>query len=129
MKNKSVDIKKIEELLKESLKAYIEEAKKKKKKKSDDDDVEKKTKPNYQGLEDKLIGTMLKQSQVMAAAGLGDPKSATDRSLFSKKLRREKNELGGVYEFNEDELAAVTKVVSNPAAFLSTKKGAKRKSK
>lgn len=128
MENKSVDIKKIEALLKESLKSYIQEAKKKKKKESEDD-KENKTKANYQGLEDKLIGTMLKQSQVMAAAGLGDPKSATDRSLFSKKLRREKNELGGVYEFSEDELASVTKVVSNPAAFLSTKKGAKRKSK
>ena len=126
MENKSVDIKKIEALLKESLKSYIQEAKKKKK---SEDDKENKTKANYQGLEDKLIGTMLKQSQVMAAAGLGDPKSATDRSLFSKKLRREKNELGGVYEFSEDELASVTKVVSNPAAFLSTKKGAKRKSK
>jgi tetraacyldisaccharide-1-P 4'-kinase len=105
----------------------LEEAKKKKKSEEKEKEKEKETISDYQDLENKLIGTMLKQSQVMAAAGLGNPKSATDRSLFSKKLRKEKNDLGGVYQFNDDELASVTKVVSNPAAFLSTKKGKSKK--
>lgn len=122
--------KEIKDILRESLNSYLEETKKKdtsEKKEEDTEKKERKTNKDYQDLENKLIGTMLKQSQVMAAAGLGNPKSATDRSLFSKKLRREKNDLGGVYQFNDDELASVTKVVSNPAAFLSTKKGKKKK--
>ena len=65
---------------------------------------------------------MLKASQVMAAAGLGDPDNATDRSLFSKKLRREKNDEGGVYQFDDKELASVMKVINNPASYLNVKK-------
>ena len=76
---------------------------------------------HYGELERKLDGTMLKASQVMAAAGLGNPNDATDRSLFSKKLRREKNEDGGVYQFDEEELASVMKVVNNPASYLNKK--------
>jgi len=58
----------------------------------------------------------------MAAAGLGDPDNATDRSLFSKKLRREKNDEGGVYQFDDKELASVMKVINNPASYLNVKK-------
>jgi len=57
----------------------------------------------------------------MAAAGLGDPTNATDRSLFSKKVRKEKNDEGGLYQFDEKELASVIKVLNNPAAYLSVK--------
>ncbi len=77
----------------------------------------------YVEVQNKLSGTMLKQSQVMAAAGLGDPKDATDRSLFSKKVRKDKNDQGGTYMFDEKELASVVKVLNNPAAYLSIKKG------
>lgn len=72
----------------------------------------------YAEIQRKLDGTMLKASQVMAAAGLGKPDNATDRSLFSKKLRREKNEEGGVYQFNDDDLAVIMKVINNPTAFI-----------
>lgn len=76
----------------------------------------------YSEVQTKLQNTMLKQSQVMAAAGLGDPEDATDRSLFSKKVRKDKNSEGGTYMFNEKELAAVVKVLNNPTAYLNTKK-------
>jgi hypothetical protein len=78
---------------------------------------------DYASVQSKLSGTMLKQSQVMAAAGLGSPDDATDRSLFSKKVRKDTNDEGGQYLFNDKELASVIKVLNNPAAYLSVKKG------
>lgn len=104
----------IKETLRESLIQINEEKEKKKKKKN--------YTKNYGELQRKLDGTMLKASQVMAAAGLGDPDNATDRSLFSKKLRREKNDEGGVYQFDDKELASVMKVINNPASYLNVKK-------
>jgi hypothetical protein len=104
----------IKEILRESLIQINEEKEKKKKKKN--------YTKNYGELQRKLDGTMLKASQVMAAAGLGDPDNATDRSLFSKKLRREKNDEGGVYQFDDKELASVIKVINNPASYLNVKK-------
>jgi len=77
---------------------------------------------DYSEVQSKLSGTMLKQSQVMTAAGMGDPKNATDRSLFSKKVRQDKNDEGGSYLFDDKELASVIKVLSNPAAYLNVKK-------
>ena len=76
---------------------------------------------DYAEVQNKLQNTMLKQSQVMAAANLGDPKDATDRSLFSKKVRKDKNDEGGQYLFNDKELASVIKVLNNPAAYLNVK--------
>lgn len=78
---------------------------------------------DYAEVQSKLTNTMLKQSQVMAAAGLGNPKDATDRSLFSKKVRKDKNDDGGTYMFDDKELASVFKVLNNPAAYLNVKKG------
>jgi len=104
----------IKEILRESLIQINEEKETKKKKKN--------YTKNYGELQRKLDGTMLKASQVMAAAGLGDPDNATDRSLFSKKLRREKNDEGGVYQFDDKELASVMKVINNPASYLNVKK-------
>lgn len=77
---------------------------------------------DYSAVQNKLTQTMLKQSQVMAAAGLGDPNDATDRSLFSKKVRKDTNDQGGQYLFDDNELAAVIKVLDNPAAYLGVKK-------
>jgi len=77
---------------------------------------------DYSEVQTKLQNTMLKQSQVMAAAGLGDPNNATDRSLFSKKVRKDKNDEGGQYLFDDRELASVIKVLNNPAAYLNVKK-------
>jgi hypothetical protein len=77
---------------------------------------------NYSELERKLDGTLLKANQVMAAAGLGNPDDATDRSLFSKKIRREKNDEGGLYMFSDEDLAKIIKVINNPTAYLNVKK-------
>jgi hypothetical protein len=76
---------------------------------------------DYSAVQNKLTSTMLKQSQVMAAAGLGNPNDATDRSLFSKKVRKDKNDQGGQYLFDDKELASVIKVLDNPNAFLGVK--------
>ena len=72
----------------------------------------------YARIKRALDDTLLTQSQVMAAADLGDADNASHRSLFSKKVNRYKNpDTGSVYQFNQDELAKVTKVISNPPAF------------
>ena len=78
---------------------------------------------DYTALQNKLQHSLLKMNQVMHLAGLGKADSSTDRSLFSKKLRRETNDEGGVYSFDKDELASIIKVVNNPASYLGSKKG------
>jgi hypothetical protein len=103
----------IKELLRENLLIEDDNESKKKKVKYEKD---------YSEVQRKLDGTMLKQSQVMAAAGLGNKDDATDRSLFNKKVRKEKNEHGDPYLFNDDELASVLKVISNPVPYLNVKK-------
>jgi hypothetical protein len=90
------------------------------KKKSDDKQTNR-VETNYSELERKLSGTLLKANQVMAAAGLGDPDNASDRSLFSKKIRREKNDEGGLYMFSPDDLDKIIKVINNPTAYLNVK--------
>lgn len=81
-----------------------------------------KHKMDYSEIQRKLDGTLLKASQVMSAAGLGNPDDATARSLFSKKLRQETNDEGGVYSFDEKELASIIKVINNPTSYLGAKK-------
>ena len=76
---------------------------------------------DYSEVQRKLQDTMLKQSQVMAASGLGSPDDATARSLFSKKVRKDKNDEGGQYLFNDEELAAIVKVINNPGSYLNVK--------
>ena len=109
----------IKQILRESLNPFIEKlAEEEAEGKKDNAKYEK----DYSEVQRKLDGTMLKQSQVMAAAGLGNPNDATARSLFSKKVRKDKNDEGGQYLFDDRELAAVINVLNNPAAYLSTKK-------
>lgn len=111
----------IKELLREGLPLPVREAEPKKAEgegKADNAKYEK----DYSEVQSKLTSTMLKQSQVMAAAGLGNPNDATDRSLFSKKVRKDKNDEGGQYLFDDQELASVIKVLNNPAAYLNVKK-------
>ena len=108
-----MDKNKIKQLLRENLTEANAEATPKK----DNRNYEK----DYSEIQSKLDGTLLKASQVMAAAGLGNPDNATDRSLFSKKLRKDKNEEGGQYLFDDKELAAIVKVVNNPTAYFGSK--------
>ena len=99
--------------LRESLGAHINENK---------DGNSTNSEKDYNEIQRKLDGTLLKASQVMGAAGLGDPKDATARSLFSKKLRKEKNAEGGLYQFDEEELASIIKVINNPASYLNVRR-------
>lgn len=114
-----MDKNRIKEILREALTVPVQETKPKEEPngKSENRDYEK----DYAEVQSKLQHTMLKQSQVMAAAGLGNPKDATDRSLFSKKVRKDKNDEGGQYLFDDKELASVIKVLNNPAAYLNVK--------
>jgi len=47
------------------------------------------------------------QVGVMKAMGISDDNKGVNRSLFGKKLHRDKNDDGGVYEFSFDELAEI----------------------
>jgi hypothetical protein len=47
------------------------------------------------------------QVGVMKSMGISDDKKGVNRSLWGKKLHREKNDEGGVYEFSFDELAQI----------------------
>jgi hypothetical protein len=49
------------------------------------------------------------QADIMQMAGMGSVGDKTAESLFGKKLRREKNDEGGVYQFDEKERASVIK--------------------
>ena len=78
---------------------------------------------DYEEIQRKLNNTLLKQSQVMQAAGLGQSDDSTARSLFSKKVKKEINpDNGSTYQFDEDELSAVIKVINNPGSYLNVKK-------
>jgi len=109
----------IKEILRENLMGRIKETEPKQAPK---EKTNKNYEKEYSEVQSKLTNTMLKQSQVMAAAGLGNPDDATDRSLFSKKVRKDKNDDGGQYLFDDLELASVIKVLNNPVAYLSIKK-------
>jgi hypothetical protein len=116
----------IKDILREGLMSRIKEtqpqpqAAPKKDEKSKDEGKE--YEESYAEIQRKLTNSMLKASQVFAAAGLGAPDDATARSLNSKKLRRDTNSEGGRYQFSAEELSAITKVVNNPASYLNTKK-------
>lgn len=110
---------KIKERLRESLTQTVREVERPSKDSSNNDNhTEDNYEKDYAELERKLDGTMLKASQVMKAADLGSPDDATDRSLFSKKVRREKNDEGGIYQFSDEDLASVMTVISNPLSHI-----------
>jgi hypothetical protein len=107
----------IKNILRETFLVQIQEVKRKPKRKKSAK-LKKKFEADYQFVQDKLVGSILKQSQVMKAAGLGDPENATDRSLFSKKVRRFKNDEGSRYQFNRKELAKIVKILNNPLPYM-----------
>lgn len=51
------------------------------------------------------------QVGVMKSMGIADDKKGVNRSLWGKKLHREKNDEGGVYEFSFDELAQIRAIL------------------
>jgi hypothetical protein len=52
------------------------------------------------------------QADIMQMAGMGKVGDKTAESLFGKKLRREKNDEGGVYQFDDEERASVIKALA-----------------
>jgi hypothetical protein len=117
----------IKAILRENLMAKIKEAntnKESEESKSNDNSSENSGtyEKDYSSVQNALNDTLLKASQVMQAAGLGNSNDATARSLFSKKLNKETNDDGGKYLFNDAELAKIVKVINNPSSYLHTKK-------
>lgn len=47
------------------------------------------------------------QVGIMKSMGISDDEKGVNRSLFGKKLHQEKNDEGGLYQFNDDELAKI----------------------
>ena len=62
-------------------------------------------------------GKLLKLSQVMDAAGVGDANDATDRSEFGKKVSGKPDSDGKIRHLTPGEAAKMGKVVDNPIAF------------
>ena len=117
----------IKAILRENLMAKIKEAntnKESEESKSNDNSSENSStyEKDYSSVQNALNDTLLKASQVMQAAGLGNSNDATARSLFSKKLNKETNDDGGKYLFNDAELEKIVKVINNPSSYLHTKK-------
>ena len=62
--------------------------------------------------------SLLTKSQVMGAAGLGDPDDAGDRKYFNARVDGEETEDGTIRQFSDKDLAKVVKVITNPTAYL-----------
>ena len=60
---------------------------------------------------------LLKLSQVMDAAGIGDADNASDRSEMGKKISGKPDADGKVRYPTENEVVQMAKVVDNPTAF------------
>jgi len=60
---------------------------------------------------------LLKLSQVMDAAGIGDADNASDRSEMGKKISGKPDADGKVRHPTENEVVQMAKVVDNPTAF------------
>ena len=119
----------IQQMLRESLEAKLQEAEK-------DDD--KNTNKSFDELNDdekhevmtltKKIhnatqgkGKLLKLSQVMDAAGVGNANSATDRSAIGKAVSGKPDADGKVRHLSKRDAATMGKVVDNPVAYISNK--------
>ena len=76
--------------------------------KKDDEKVRSKWYTDVQNALDKGKNpTAPSQVGVMKSMGISDDKKGVNRSLWGKKLHREKNDDGGTYEFSFDELAQI----------------------
>ena len=62
-------------------------------------------------------GKLLKLSQVMDAAGVGDANSATDRSAIGKAVSGKPDADGKIRHLTVQQANAMGKVVDNPVAF------------
>ena len=120
----------IKKLLREFVENTLDEAKRKNTKRKKNKKKIANIDKDYASLQNKLLDSpILTQAGVMQASGLGNADDASDRSLFSKKVRKAKNDDGGIYKFNDEELGDISKVVNNPLAFTSRRTRKIKKSK
>jgi mannose/fructose/N-acetylgalactosamine-specific phosphotransferase system component IIB len=118
----------IQQMLRESLEAKIQEAEKDDKEGNKSfDELNKDEKQEVMTLTKKIHnatqgkGKLLKLSQVMDAAGVGNANSATDRSKIGKAVSGKPDADGKVRHLSKRDAATMGKVVDNPVAYLSNK--------
>lgn len=85
--------------------------------------------PKYKKVQDILKNDLFNHAAIIdRMSDWGDKSSATDRSLFRKRLHREKGEDGGIHEFSDDELSEIMSILRKAANEISgTKKKSKKK--
>jgi len=97
--------------LRESLMELSEDKEKDEK----DGDKEKNTKKDYSdvqlALDKDRDPTAPSQVGVMKKMGIPDDKKGVNRSLFGKKLHQEKNDEGGLYQFDDKELSRLRGII------------------
>ena len=118
----------IQQMLRESLEAKIQEAEKDDKEGNKSfDELNKDEKQEVMTLTKKIHnatqgkGKLLKLSQVMDAAGVGNANNATDRSKIGKAVSGKPDADGKVRHLSKRDAATMGKVVDNPVAYLSNK--------
>lgn len=119
----------IQQMLRESLEAKLQEAEKDDDKDTNKsfDELSKDEKHEVMTLTKKIHnatqgkGKLLKLSQVMDAAGVGNANSATDRSKIGKAVSGKPDADGNVRHLSKRDAATMGKVVDNPVAYLSNK--------
>jgi hypothetical protein len=80
--------------------------------KKDDDETRSKWYTDVQNALDKTKNpTAPSHVGVMKSMGVSDDEKGVNRSLWGKKLHRDKNDEGGVYEFSFDELAQIRAIL------------------
>ena len=106
-----MDKNKIKAFLRESLFSRIKEAPKKQSQKAPKPaDEETKIETEYAEIINGFKGLGAPtQADIMEMAGLGIVGDKTAEALFGKKLRREKNDEGSVYQFDAKERASIIK--------------------
>lgn len=105
----------IKKLVRESLINEDEKDRYKVDKKDDKDGREANTKRDYTDIQNALDKdknpTAPSHVGVMKSMGIEDDEFGVNRSLFGKKVHQEKNNEGGLYQFNEKELAKIRGIV------------------
>jgi hypothetical protein len=120
----------IKQLLRESLFGNVKEANKEGQEEESENngdntysEINKDEKKKVQTLTKKIknatqgAGKLLKLSQVMDAAGVGDADSATDRSRIGKAVSGKPDADGKIRHLSVKDANAMGKVVDNPVAF------------
>ena len=101
----------------------VEEAESDNKETKSSDNVSDKTSVQYGRVQTLLKNPIWNHAAIIKK--LWGKKTATERSLFRKKLNRMDNDSGSKYEFTEEEISEILSILSNAASAVThdTKKG------